>query len=156
MAKVEFNAENYEPSTGFEPIPAGYYLAHITNSDKKDAKTGNGWYLWFEFEIREGKYAGRKVWTNVNLGNSNAEAVRIANAQFSALCRAVGKMRVTDTTELHMLPVEIKVTERKETEQYAASNEIRGFRVPGSAGSVAGPSPAPAGAKTAEPDWRRT
>ena len=156
MAKIDFDANNYEPSTGFEPIPAGYYSAHMTNSDKREAKTGGGWYLWFEFEIREGKYANRKVWTNLNLGNNNADAVRIANAQFSALCRAVGKMRVTDTAELHMLPVEIKVMVRLETEQYPASNEIRGFRAPGSAGSVAGPSSAaPGGAKTAEPDWRR-
>lgn len=153
MAKIDFDANNYEPDAGFEPVPAGWYLAHITNSDKREAKSGNGWYLWFEFEIRNGSCAGRKVWTNVNLGNSNTEAVRIANAQFSALCRAVGKMRPSDTTELHMLPVEIKVAVRKETEQYPASNEIRGFRVPGAAAPAAGGGPSPA--RAAEPDFRR-
>ena len=157
MVEIDFNAENYEPSTGFEPLPAGYHICHITNSDKRDAKSGSGWYLWFEFEVREGKYAGRKVFWNCNMGNNNAEAVRIANAQFSALCRAVGKMRPRDTSELHMLPVEIKVTVRKETEQFPASNEIRGFRAPGSGGPVAGAGSSSAAppAGPAQPDWRR-
>src|SRR5262249_4732047 len=140
---------------GFEPIPAGYYPAHVTNSDKRDAKSGNGWYLWFEFEVREGPFKGRKLFWNCNLGNSNTEAVRIANGQFSALCRAVGKMRPSDTPEPHMLPVEVKATVREATGQYDASNEIRGFRVPGAAGPVAGAGSPASGAKAGEPDWRR-
>lgn len=157
MAQINFNAEQYEPHVGFEPIPRGQYIAHVTNSDKREAKTGNGWYLWFEFEIREGPFAGRKLFCNLNMGNNNAEAVRIANAQFSALCRAVGRMRVTDTTELHMLPVEIKVTVKEARDGYEAGNEIRGFRaVAGVAGPAASPPPqspaqAPVGGAPAQP-----
>jgi hypothetical protein len=163
MAQIDFDANAYEPDAGFEPLPAGQYVAHITNSDKRNAKTGNGWYIWLEFEIREGPHAGRKVWMNLNLGNTNTEAVRIANAQLSALCRAVGKMRVADTTELHMLPVEIKVTKREARDGYDASNEVRGFKAAGHVAGVAAspsspaPAAAPAGppAKPGEANWRR-
>lgn len=162
MVQIDFDANAYEPDVGFEALPAGQYVAHITNSDKRNAKTGNGWYIWLEFEIREGPAAGRKVWMNLNLGNTNPEAVRIANAQFSALCRAVGKMRVADTSELHMLPVEIKLTKREARDGYDASNEVRGFRaVDHVAGAAASPAPAAppaaagAPAKPGEANWRR-
>lgn len=162
MVQDTFDAGAYEPHVGFEPIPQGEYVAHITNSDKRDAKTGNGWFLWFEFEIREGPYAGRKLFMNLNRGNNNADAVRIANAQYSALCRAVGKMRVTDTNELHMLPVQIKVTVRPARDGYDASNDIRGFRpVGGAAGGGAPPVSSPqqpaaapaAGGPAGGPPW---
>jgi hypothetical protein len=153
MAQIDFDANNYEPSTGFVPVPAGWYAAHITNSDKRDTKAKDGsWMLWFEFEIREGEHKGRNVFTRLNLGNQNQEAVRIAQAEFSALCRAAGKMRVTDTQQLHMLPLEIKVVERPETPQFAASNEIKGYRP---AQNAAAPAPAPAGAPAGEPSWKR-
>ena len=161
MVQFDFDAGQYEPDAGLAAIPAGTYAAHITNSDKRDNKNGSGWHLWYEFEVREGPYRGRKVFTRFNLGHSNPETVRIANAQHSALCRAVGKMRVTDTTQLHMLPVEIKVTHREATEQYDASNDIRGYRaIGGGAGAVspaaqAAQQQSPAGASGGEAPWGR-
>ncbi len=129
MVQIDFDSSQHEPDVGFQPVPGGTYIAHITNSDKREAKTGNGWYLWFEFEIREGPHKGRKLFTNLNLGNVNAETVRIAKGQFSALCRAAGKVgRVSDTQEVHLVPMEIKVTERPAKDGYEASNDIRGFR----------------------------
>lgn len=157
MVQIDFNSQQYEPDVGFQPIPGGLYQAHITNSDKREAKSGNGWYLWFEFEVREGPHKGRKLFTNFNLGNSNAEAVRIANGQFSALCRACGKLgRVSDTQQLHMIPVEIKVTERPAKDGFDASNDIRGYR-PLAVSAAAAPPP-PAGQpqpQSGEAPWGR-
>ena len=42
MATLNFNANEVEPSTGFDPIPAGKYQAVITDSEMKPTKTGNG------------------------------------------------------------------------------------------------------------------
>ncbi|MFO7900232.1 MAG: DUF669 domain-containing protein [Planctomycetota bacterium] len=54
-----FNAREVEPEVGFEPIPAGKYLAIITGSEMKDTKAGTGRYLELTFEVIEGKHKGR-------------------------------------------------------------------------------------------------
>ena len=40
-----FNAAQVEPSQDFEPIPAGKYLAVITETEMKPTKNGSGQYL---------------------------------------------------------------------------------------------------------------
>ena len=75
MSTLNFDAETVEPSVPFEAIPAGKYIAVITASDMKDTRSGNGRYLQLEFEITEGEYAGRKVWTRLNVEHPNTEAV---------------------------------------------------------------------------------
>ena len=62
MSTINFNANEVEPSTGYDPIPAGKYQAVITESEMKPTRTGNGQYLQLEFEIIEGEYKNRKVW----------------------------------------------------------------------------------------------
>ena len=75
MSTINFNANEVEPSTGYDPIPAGKYQAVITESEMKPTRTGNGQYLQLEFEIIEGEYKNRKVWARLNLENANADAV---------------------------------------------------------------------------------
>lgn len=109
MSTINFNANEVEPSTGYDPIPAGKYQAVITESEMKPTKTGNGQYLQLEFEIIEGEYKNRKVWARLNLENANADAVRIARADLSAICRAVNVLQPRDSVELHNLPLTITV-----------------------------------------------
>lgn len=52
-------------------------------------KPGTGEYLQLEFEIIEGEYRNRKVWTRLNINNPNPDAVRMAQADLSAICHAV-------------------------------------------------------------------
>ena len=106
MSTINFNANEVEPSTGYDPIPAGKYQAVITESEMKPTKTGNGQYLQLEFEIIEGEYKNRKVWARLNLENANADAVRIARADLSAICRAVNVLQPRDSVELHNLQKE--------------------------------------------------
>ena len=107
MSTINFNANEVEPSTGYDPIPAGKYQAVITESEMKPTRTGNGQYLQLEFEIIEGEYKNRKVWARLNLENANADAVRIARADLSAICRAVNVLQPRDSVELHNLPLTI-------------------------------------------------
>ena len=86
MSTINFNANEVEPSTGYDPIPVGKYQAVITESEMKPTKTGNGQYLQLEFEIIEGDYKNRKIWARLNLENANTDAVRIARADLSAIC----------------------------------------------------------------------
>jgi len=75
MSTLNFDANTVEPSTGFDPIPAGKYPAVIIESEMKTTKSGTGRYLELTFEVIDGEYHGRKVWARLNLENPNSTAV---------------------------------------------------------------------------------
>jgi hypothetical protein len=122
-----FDANKVEPNGDFEPLPAGKYPAVITESDMKPTKSGTGSYLLLTFQIIEGQYKNRRLFTRLNLANPNAKAVEIAQAELSAICRAVGVLVPNDSTELHNLPLVIRVTCRKRDDTGELTNEIRGY-----------------------------
>ena len=122
-----FDANQVEPSTPFEPIPAGKYLAAITDSKMKPTKSKNGEYLELTFQILEGEYRGRKLWARLNLSNPNEQTVKIARGELSAICRAVGVMQPNDSTELHNLPLVITVRCKKRQDTGEIANEVRGY-----------------------------
>ena len=126
MATLNFNANEVEPSVGFEPLPAGKYQAVISDSDMKTNRAGTGEYLLLEFEIIEGEYKGRKLWNRLNLNHPNPEAVKLARADLSAICHAVNVIHAGDSSELHNLPLTITVKCRKNQDDEIV-NEIRGY-----------------------------
>lgn len=122
-----FNANDVEPNTAFDPIPAGKYLAAITASETKQTKSGGGSYLELTFTILEGEYKGRQQWARLNLENPNATAVKIARGDLSAICRAVNVMQPRDSVDLHNLPLVIAVKLKKRGDNDELTNEIKGF-----------------------------
>lgn len=122
-----FDANTVDPFEGFDPIPANDYVAAIVESEIKDNKDNTGKYLNLCFEILEGEYQGRKVWASLPQTHENKEAVRIGNAKLSAICRAVGRMVITDSSELHNLPHRIKVGIRKRKDNGELVNDIKKF-----------------------------
>jgi hypothetical protein len=122
-----FNARDVEPSTDFEPIPAGKYLAIITNSEMKPTKSGKGSYLEFTFQLIEGPYKNRLLWSRLNLDNPNDLAVQIARGELSAICRAVGVLQPKDSCELHNLPLVVNVKCKKREDNGDIANEIKGY-----------------------------
>ena len=135
MGTLNFNAHEVEPAA-FETLPAAKYIAVITDSEWKDTKSKNGRYLKLTFEIIEGEFKGRKLWTQLNLENPNADAVRIARGELSGICRAVNVMQPKDSVELHNLPLEINVVCKKgqddeirnEIKSYASRQQSTGTR----------------------------
>jgi len=87
-----FDASQVEPADDLEPIPAGNYCAVIVESEMKPTKSGTGSYLELKFQIIEGQYTNRLLWTRLNLDNPNDTAVHMARRELSAICRAVGVM----------------------------------------------------------------
>ena len=149
MANLKgFDAATVEPATAFEPIPAGKYLAVLTNSEQKPTKSAQGSFLELTFEVIEGEFKGRKVWARLNLDNPSPMAVKIARAELSALCRAVGVLTPKDSAELHNLPLLITV-KQKTGPGSEAFNEVKGF----ARKEVA--SGKPQQAQTNTPPWRR-
>jgi hypothetical protein len=122
-----FDANQVEPTGDFEPIPAGKYLAVITDSELKPNKAGTGSLLQLTFQVIEGQFQNRLLWARLNLDNPNATAVQIARADLSAICRAVGVLAPRDSVELHNLPLIIHVRCKKRTDTGEITNEIKGY-----------------------------
>lgn len=143
-----FNAHNIEPNIDFDPIPAGKYLAVITTSEMKPTKNGSGHYLELIFQVIEGPYKNRLLWSRLNLDNPSDQAVQIARGELSALCRAVGVMQPKDSVELHNLPLVVTVKCKNREDTGDVVNEIKGYAKKEAA--VTTPS-----AQTNTPPWAR-
>lgn len=122
-----FDASQVEPLNGLEPIPAGQYLAAITESEMRPTRSGTGSFLQLTFQVLDGPYKGRRLWARLNLDNPNATAVQIARAELAAICRAVGVMAPKDSVELHNLPLVIHVRCRKRADTGEIVNEVKGY-----------------------------
>lgn len=154
MAELHgFDANQVEPTGDFEPIPAGKYLAVITDSVMKANKAGTGSLLQLTFQVIEGEYQNRLLWTRLNLDHPNAIAVQIARADLSAICRAVGVLSPKDSVELHNLPLVIQVRCKKRTDTGDIVNEIKGYakrdQPPPAAAAAAPPN-------NSTPPWKRS
>lgn len=154
MSTLNFDANTVEPSTGFDPIPAGKYPAVIIESEMKTTKSGTGRYLELTFEVIDGEYHGRKVWARLNLENPNSTAVEIARSELSAICRAVNVMQPRDSVELHNLPLVITVRCKKNPDTDEISNEIKGYAARDTAGTAASSAPQSVGGANTPP-WAR-
>lgn len=148
-----FDANHVEPTGDFEPIPAGKYLAVITESEMKANKAGTGSLLQLTFQVIEGEYQNRLLWARLNLDHPNAVAVQIARADLSAICRAVGVLAPKDSVELHNLPLVIQVRCKKRTDTGEITNEIKGYAKKDQPSAAASVAPV---ATSSTPPWKRS
>jgi len=146
-----FNANEVEPTTPFDPIPAGKYLAIITASEMKTTKRGDGSYLQLEFTVLEGECKGRKVWDRLCINHPNDLTQKIARGNLSAICRAIGVMQPGDSVELHNIPLLITVKLKKRSDNDELTNEIKGFE----SKSAAAGQPQQASTADSTPPWKR-
>ena len=161
LAGYNFNAEEVEPSSSFDPIPAGWYQAIISNSEMKATRDGYGEYLSLTLQIIDGQYENRLVFARLNLKNANDKAVDIARKDLAAICRAVGVMSPKSSEELHDKPLMIKVKVRPASGDYEASNDIGGYKAVEGANLTPAPkaaskpqTPPPAATTTKKP-WQK-
>jgi hypothetical protein len=153
MATFNFNAASVAPKASFDPIPAGWYVAQVTDSAVNPAKSGNGMRMTLTFDIIDGEFKGRKIFAGLNVQHANPETERISQEQLSALCHSVGVLDLKDTAQLHMKPLMLKVKVREAKDGYEASNDVSGFKA-----AAAGSAPtggAPAAANSALPPWQK-
>lgn len=149
-------AGNNETMDDRSPIPAGDYIAHIVKSEMKQTKAKTGHYLALQFKVLEGDYAGRVLFTNLNLDNPNPMAVEIANKELNSICQAVNLEGVEDSEELHQIPMMVSVKQTEATAQWPAGNEITSYTAADGATAVANPSEggSPEGAEGGRP-WEQ-
>lgn len=137
-----FDATAVEPLGTYEVLPPGKYLVQIVASEMRVTKDGRGQYLYLELDVLEGKYTGRKLFDRLNLVNANPDTVQIAQRTLSSICRAVGKMQVSNSEQLHLVPMIADVRVRPPNGQYGESNSMR--YLPVSAPTTPSVAPAPA------------
>lgn len=137
MAFINFDSTNIAPDISREPIPAGTYLSHITESDLVSAKSGNGQNLKLTFEVLDGQFKGRKIYETLCVQHTNGDTQRIAQAKLSAICHATGLLRVQDSSELHYKPIKLNVTVQPPANGYDAQNRIKGYEAANPAGAYA-------------------
>tara|TARA_R110000772_G_scaffold53716_1_gene122759 strand:- start:2514 stop:2990 length:477 start_codon:yes stop_codon:yes gene_type:complete len=136
----------------FEPLPAGWYTTVVAGAEIKNTKAGTGQYISIRYDVTGPTHQGRVVFGNLNIKNPNPKAEEIGRQQLGELMRAIGLSTVQDTDQLIGGQLMIKLDVR-ESEQYGASNDVKGFKSNGSA-PPAGAKAAPAAASgKAAPPW---
>ena len=138
MARFDtaFDATGIDPATAYEVLPAGKYRAQIVESEMRVTRNGMGQYLWLMLDILEGPHQGRKVFDQLNLVNPNPTTVEIAQRTLSAICHATGKLQVSDSEELHLIPMTIQAGVKPPKDGYGERNTIR-YLVPDQAAQPA-------------------
>lgn len=128
-----YDANNFEPAKAFDAIPAGDYPVIIVESSfeltKNAQQSGNendGKYLKLKLQVIEGPHKGRTLFDQLNIKNPNEQTVKIALATLSAICRAVGRMKPRDSSELHNIPLIAKVIQ--DTYKGEQKNKVRGYK----------------------------
>lgn len=138
---MNFDPTTVKPENGFEPIPAGKYLATIKVSKMEDKDYGK--LLTLTHTIVDGEYEGRKIISNYCYEHTNPDTQRIAQGRISAICAATGKNKemLDDSSELHDIEhiIKVKVTPESKDKKtgviYTAKNEITSFYPSGAVAS---------------------
>jgi hypothetical protein len=121
------NLGNFTPteSTGFEPLPAGQYLAQIIEAELRDNANGSGSHLHLTWLIMDGDHANRRVFQNVTIDHNNQSAVEIGQKIIGQICHAIGHDGVNlDSGDLIGKPCEINVIVKNDP-NYGPGNDIK-------------------------------
>lgn len=146
MVQLNFDANQVAPNTGFEPVPEGWYNVAITESEIKPTKDGEGAYLQLKTSIIDGPHTGKPIFVRLNIQNKNQQAVDIAYGELSAICHVTGVYNVADSSQLHGIPFQVRVTVRPAKDGHDASNDVKGYKdaagnEPGKRGAQGGGQP---------------
>lgn len=113
--------------TSYDPLPAGWYTAKITEADVNATKAGNGQYIKVKYDITGPSHQGRAVYGNLNIKNPNPKAEEIGRQQLAELITSIGLTKVRDTDQLIGGELQIKLKVRQ-SEEYGDSNDVAGFK----------------------------
>lgn len=144
-----YNAEDHEPLGDFEALPKGNYPGMAIESGMKPTKAGTGRYLQFVWQVVDGEFKGRQLWSRLNLENPNKVAVEIAQRELSSICRAVGVMRPKNSEEIHGKPIMLKVVVGKNKDTGELTNEVKGYE------ALNGGAASAASSDAKQPPWKR-
>lgn len=124
----KFSTEDKGEMNNFDALPAGEYQVKVKDSSLNVNSKKTGKYLKFIFEVTEGEFKGRWLFSNMNIIHTNVQAVEKAEKELATLCRACGKSSILDSDEVHGCELMVKITQTKATSQYPAGNDIKDYQ----------------------------
>ncbi|UQZ90858.1 hypothetical protein C4J81_17235 [Deltaproteobacteria bacterium Smac51] len=166
MTRINQDLTDVSAGLGFDPVPAGEYQAHITDSDIANTKNGD-LMLKLSWTILEGPHASRMLFDRIMLSGSD-NAVDFGKRKLKTIADATGHHnpnRIEDSEELHGRPCSIKVTidtyesnERNEIKDYKSLSAPTSFAPAARASTPPQSTPPPPaqGAHASPPPPRRT
>lgn len=155
MAEMNFDSTGVDTSSHFDVIPEGQYEVIITESDRMPTKDGGGEYLHLRMEIQSGQHAGRILFDRLNMKNANPKAVEIGQRMLAQICHATGVLQLSDSQQVHNIPIIAIVKIRAAKPPYDESNEVKGYKAVGKgAATTATENSAPRKAPVAAP-WAK-
>jgi hypothetical protein len=119
--------QNLPESTGFDPLPAGWYFATITESELKTTKAGNGEYISIKYEVTGPTHQGRGIYSMLNIRNPNPKAEEIGLGQLRSLMAAINLNDLQDTDQLLGGSLQIKLNVKRD-EEYGDKNEVKQYK----------------------------
>lgn len=126
-----FDAATVAPATKLTALPTGEYLMAITDSEMKTTRDSNGQFLAMTFTVLQSAvpdHINRKVFLNLDLINSDQGKVNSAQRVLSAICHAIGVMKLQDSQQLHGLPMTCSVKYVPAKGEWAERNKIDEYK----------------------------
>lgn len=148
-----FASDDLPKSSGFDPLPDGWYEVNITKAEVKNTKAGDGSYISVGYTVTAPSHEGRVVFGNLNIRNKNPKAEEIGHQQLGELMRSIGLTKVEDSDQLIGGSCSIKLKTRK-SDQYGDQNEVVGWKSNGSA-MPAGQSGTTSNGGGGKPPWAK-
>jgi len=142
MAQLNYQADPSMPTNTYDVLPKGKYLCMAIASEMKKTKNMTGEYLQITFEVIDGSGKGRKIFDRLNIRNQNKTAEKIAMESLNALCMATNVLHLTDSEQLHNIPLVLDVTIEDGRDGYEAQNRVKSYSA--ASGGVSAPAAAPA------------
>lgn len=129
MVQMNFDARNYDPSTGGADVfETGEYSFQIVKSEAKTTKAGNGTMLVLEAACLDEGFAGKRLAIRLNVQNPSQQAMEIAYRDLSAICHVVGVLQLTATEQLHGRPFRVRLEKMPRSDDpNKFNNEIRAY-----------------------------
>lgn len=128
---LNINVTNVEAAVPREPIPMnGWFKSIIVKSEvvpsKSEPETGRR--LNLELKVIEGPYANRLFWDGLNIVHSNPVTQEIAMKTLSAIGHATGVLLIQDSSQLHNIPMWVKIKLVPPVDKYEEKNEVVGYK----------------------------
>lgn len=140
-----------EDERNFDVLPAGDYQLQVIDSEVIALRSGNGDMLKLTLEVLDGPFANRKVWDNLNIRHTNAQAQSIAQRALADLCLAVGVQGLRNSEDLHFKPFVGTLKVEPPKDGYDAQNRVKKYKPRGGVAPTSRPAPTQAARPAAQP-----
>lgn len=130
--QYQFNAQQYEPSMGFDVWPDGWVPVILSAAEPRETngEAGKGGQLGLSLQAIDGPLKGKQAYLGLNLWHPNQQTVEIAQRTLSAIVHVTlganqNRFTFNDPTEMLNIPFLILAQRQKDNDQ---RNEFRQFR----------------------------